>query len=555
MAMPLTLLGQQSSLAAPSEQLKVLADSARLLPFETRLEQASLEPLRATMRKSKILIVRPQNLVPAFNLISIKTPPIGAAYIASSLRGAGYTVSLLDALGENIDNHFKWGKDCLVFGLNFEDYISYIPDDIDVIAFSLGFSFEWPLYREVINLTKKSHPNAFIIAGGEHATAAPEFTLRETGIHACILGEGEETILDLMRAFEMGVKDFSLVNGIAFIDKDDNFVVTKKRERIRALDEILRPAWDLMPIEEYLSRGYGHGTERGRSMPILASRGCPYQCTFCSNPLMWTTRWNIRSPEDVIDEIENGIKNYQVDNFDFYDLTAIVKKDWIVTFCKLLISKKINITWQLPSGTRSEAIDAEVAKLLYQSGCRNLSYAPESGSERMLKLIKKKIKLDRMLKSISQVKKEGLILKVNIIIGFPQETYYDIFLTTIFSLRMAWAGVYDYSVFTFSPYPGTELFDYLKNKGVVKLDDEFFDSLRSYGDFTKTFSFCEIISSNNLKKIRVVMTALFYLVSFIRFPYRPFKMLKNILNGGNLESRTEKGIYSVLSRFKLIQNQ
>ena len=98
-------------------------------------------------------------------------------------------------------------------------------------------------------------------------------------------------------------------------------------------------------------------------MPVMASRGCPYQCTFCSNPAMWTTRWIPRDPDLLLDEMQFYQKNYGAENFDFYDLTAIVKKSWIIDFCNKIEEREMKFTWQLPSGTRTEAIDGEVARL------------------------------------------------------------------------------------------------------------------------------------------------------------------------------------------------
>src|SRR6201999_3016153 len=151
---------------------------------------------------------------------------------------------------------------------------------------------------------------------------------------------------------------------------------------IRALDTIPPPAWELVPLENYLSNGLTNGVNLGRSMPMLASRGCPYQCTFCSSPFMWTTRWVSRDVHLLVDEIIEYQERFGITNVDFYDLTAIVKRDWIIKFCEEPLRRGVKITWQLPSGTRSEAIDAEVVGWLERSGCRNLSYAPESGSER-----------------------------------------------------------------------------------------------------------------------------------------------------------------------------
>ena len=115
-----------------------------------------------------------------------------------------------------------------------------------------------------------------------------------------------------------------------------------------------------------------------------------------------------RSPEDVINEIEGYVKDYKIDSVEFFDLTAIIHKEWIVTFATLLKEKNINITWSFPSGTRSEALDAEVTKLLADSNCIYIAYAAESGSERVLKDIKKEIKLDVMLQSMKAAKKNGL---------------------------------------------------------------------------------------------------------------------------------------------------
>ena len=154
-------------------------------------------------------------------------------------------------------------------------------------------------------------------------------------------------------------------------------------------------------------------------MPMMASRGCPYQCTFCSNPSMWTTRWIPRDPDLLLDEMQFYQKKYGAENFDFYDLTAIVKKSWIVDFCRKIEERGLSFTWQLPSGTRTEAIDGEVASLLYRSGCRNMSYSPESGSPAVLRRIKKKIHPDSVIGSISEATKNGMNIKCNIIFGFP----------------------------------------------------------------------------------------------------------------------------------------
>src|SRR5690606_26627969 len=137
------------------------------------------------------------------------------------------------------------------------------------------------------------------------------------------------------------------------------------------------------------------GVHRGRSMQVLGTRGCPYQCTFCSAPQMWTTRYVAREPEDVVEEIRGYVEEFGVENVNFVDLTAATNRRWTLGFCDALDRSGLDITWQLPVGTRVEAIDREVLQRLWDTGCRNITFAPESGSPRLLDVMNKRIKLER----------------------------------------------------------------------------------------------------------------------------------------------------------------
>lgn len=282
-------------------------------------------------------------------------------------------------------------------------------------------------------------------------------------------------------------------------------------------------------------------------MPLIASRGCPYQCTFCSNPSMWTTFWNVREPEDVLNEMKLYVEKYQITNFDFYDLTTIVRKEWTIDFCNLLIESNLNITWQLPSGTRSEAIDAEVAKLLYQSGCRNLSYAPESGSPEILKLIKKKIELAEMKRSMKSCVSAGLSVKANLICGFPEEKWKHLVETLKFIFVMAWVGCEDMSINQFSPYPGSELFDRLSMENRIKLDNQFFIGLSFYSSMSNAQSYSDHLSNLDILIFKLIGTSLFYAVHFMRRPWRVIYLMVNVYNGKET-TRLEKTLISYIGR-------
>src|SRR5262249_30130767 len=144
---------------------------------------------------------------------------------------------------------------------------------------------------------------------------------------------------------------------------------------------------------------------------------------------------------DLIAEIKHYMERYNVTALQFYDLTAITKKEWTVEFCTRLINEGIKLNWSLPSGTRSEALDAEVHGLLKKTGCNYLVYAPESGSPETMKKIKKRVKLEKVTESVIEAKRQGIVVRTNLIIGFPHETRANVFETIRFGLYLAFKGV------------------------------------------------------------------------------------------------------------------
>ena len=500
---------------------------------------------------SKIVIIRPPSLFAAGALTLSATPPIGIAYLAAGLRAAGHQVGVIDAVGEAVAQVYPFGhKNLFVNGLTIDQVCRRIEADTQFICVSFPFSHEWPLTKRLCFAVKECFPQAVMIGGGEHITAMPEFSLRNcAALDYAVLGEGEESIVDLVGVLERGESADS-VAGTAFCRGDEEVVQTPRRARIKDIDAITRPAWDLVPLEAYLAGGYSFGVNIGRTVPLMATRGCPYQCTFCSNPSMWTTKWTARAPEDVVDEMEDYIRRYNAQNFDFYDLTAIVRKDWTVKFCNLIIERKLGITWQLPSGTRSEALDDEVTKLLHASGCRNLSYAPESGSPETLKRIKKKIDPGRMIASMRASVKNGINIKANMIIGFPGEKLKNVLESYGFAVRMAWAGVDDMSMWVFSAYPGSEIFNDLVKAGKIRdFSDDYFTSLLSYSDLKNVVSWNEHFSGRQLKYLRFFGILLFYGAAYLFRPWRLAKSARNILRH-RPQSRMEMIVEKALNRHR-----
>src|SRR5437870_4930973 len=200
-------------------------------------------------------------------------------------------------------------------------------------------------------------------------TALTEHSMQQAPLDFIAMGEGEETALALMDALAAGGKDYGAIAGVAWRD-GDTLRVNPRRDRSTNVDALPWPAWHLFNVRGYDEREFVNAIHKGLTVPILATRGCPYQCTYCSSPNMWTQRWIPRDPVDVAEEIEHLHRTYGAVNFPFQDLTAIIRKDWIVAFCREILRRGLKIVWQFPSGTRCEAIDDEVAPLLYQSGGR-----------------------------------------------------------------------------------------------------------------------------------------------------------------------------------------
>ncbi|MCC6142290.1 MAG: B12-binding domain-containing radical SAM protein [Candidatus Hydrogenedentes bacterium] len=482
-----------------------------------------METLTAT--RPITLIRLPSVTNPVGFVGSQAAPSLALAYLGAVLREAGHSVVAIDCQGEGIHTYRPLeGTPLFAHGLLPAEILARIPKDSLLIGISCMFHNEWIYHQKLIRMIAAEFPGIPLIVGGEHATAAGEYILRTCPwVTACALGEGEETIIDLANALLDG-RPLSSVGGLLIrSDEGEGATRTDARSRIRHLDELPWPAWDLLPIQKYFEARVGHGVTNSRNMPMLASRGCPYRCTFCSNPKMWGKLWTPRSAKDVVAEMKYYKEHYQVETFSFYDLTAVVKKSWIMEFTNLLIEENLQVRWLLPSGTRSEALDQEVLHNLKKSGCFLIIYAPENGSPEMLKRIQKQVDLEKMLTSVRAARREGLISRANIIHGMPGETWRDILITWGYIVRLAWAGMNDVSVFPFSPYPGSKLHEQLREKGAIPPEGEEYDmvmALNLSNNYAQVRSWNDDLSARELRMAIIISSAIFYSTQFIFRPWR-----------------------------------
>jgi len=461
-------------------------------------------------------------------------PPIGLAYLAAVLRDAGHTVQVVDSAGEGIERHVDLPSPIGVLrriGLASAAVVERLDPATQVVGITHMFLHEWPVVKELAEAVRARFPDVLLLVGGENATAFwPWMFEQTTAIDACVLGEGELTALEVADRVARG-EPIGGLPGLVRRDREPAAEEPTLPIRTRRLGEIPWPAWDLFPIEAYWRAGDAYGVERGRSLPMLATRGCPYKCSFCSSPQMWTTRYVVRDPEDVADEIASYVERYGLENVNFSDLTAITKRGWTLRFCDALDQRVPRpISWQLPVGTRAEALDAEVLQRLWDTGCRNITYAPESGSQRMLEIYDKRIDLEHVLGSLASAHEIGLVTRVNIIIGHPEERWSDVWQTFKLLLRVARAGGNDAAVMMYGYYPGSADFTKAVQAGEVVVDDAFvYESLSRVSSHHVSYN--PRISARQMRALQMGMLLTFYGLGLVLHPSRLVGYVKAQLTG------------------------
>lgn len=450
-------------------------------------------------------------------------PHIGLAYLGAFLKKHGYSYTAIDACGEALDQIFPYedNDDIMIQGLTIQQILQRIPPDTKIFGFTCSFSHCWVLVSKIAAAARKEFPEALFVAGGEHPTAMSEYILKEGLINVVIMGEGEETLLELVRKIEHN-EPWHEIDGIAYRNKERQIVKNKPRKRITDINALPYPDWDRWCLEKYIESRQIPGINLGRSMPILGSRGCPYGCTFCSNNNMWKRRYIMRDGKSIVDEMEYMKNKYKVDSFSFYDSTFIVNRDKTINFCQELIGRNLDITYKLPAGTRCEVFDEELALILEKSGLRNFMFALESGSEEIRKIIKKQISIVNFFKAVRAVKKTKMTVGCFIVIGFPEDNLKSMKQTLSIIRKLALLGLDDITVSKFTPYPGSEYFEDLYRKGY------FSEQLEELGNLISFFkedsrSYCTALSSRQLYRWMNRMFINFYIISFLIRPWRLVK--------------------------------
>ncbi|MCJ7616589.1 MAG: B12-binding domain-containing radical SAM protein [Desulfobacterales bacterium] len=476
-----------------------------------------------------VTLIRP----PAYaNIMGVqRVPYLGIVYIAASVRAAGHKVDVIDMCGENIDEITIIGKkNILMYGMPFSALNERLKPSM-VVGFSCMFTQDWLFNRDLICYVRKLFPESILVAGGEHITAIPEYCLNDCQeLDICVVGEGEEVFMQLLSVIERG-GSWSEVPSIVYREKKGKGILrTPRAERIKDVNSIPWPAWDLTPMDNYLSRRMHYLIHGGRTIPMYASRGCPYKCTFCSNNNMWGNLWFGRDPKDIVKEMKFYVSHYNAENFVFNDLTFGINKKGVASLCNEIIKHNLDITWQAPC-IRADALDYATLKLMSQAGCTELHFAFESGSQKVLDGINKTFQSDEMISSIKAGLAVGMNITVNIILGLPGEGYKEFFQTYFLLMKGAVIGLHEINVFPFILYPGSKLFYEVLKEGKIALNDEYLSKMLAYIDLTHAVSFSEKFSPRMLNFLRVFLLGSFYSLMFLSHPKRIVQLIVDAARG------------------------
>jgi radical SAM superfamily enzyme YgiQ (UPF0313 family) len=355
--------------------------------------------------------------------------PIGLAYLAAVLEQKGNEVLVLDCLASDI-NQEQLKQKLAEFNPNVIGISSMTPMVLSTMMAAKG--------------AKEACPNATVVLGGPHATFMDREILdSEPSVDVVVRGEGEQTLVELTHRI-MNQVGLNSADGITYRHQGQ-IVQNPDRPYIQNLDDLPFPAYKHFPLDKY--RLFGK-----LFFPVITSRGCPFQCNFCTTSRILGKQYRARSPKNIGHELELLKREYNADSFTFYDDTLTLDKKRLFDICDEIKSRKINIPWDCQ--TRVDQISEEMLEKMKATNCQQVFFGAESGCQTVLNAVNKRTTVEQNEAAIKMAKKAGLFVAISIIIGYPGETS-EMRKETFDFLRRAEPD--DVYLCIATPYPGTEL--------------------------------------------------------------------------------------------------
>jgi radical SAM superfamily enzyme YgiQ (UPF0313 family) len=380
------------------------------------------------------------------------TMPLGLGYLASFLQREGYDVRIIDAY---------------VRKLSYEKLGELIKDQKPHVIGITCLSDQRASWFKLIHLIRSIDSSIKIVLGGPHPTLMMTQVLTHFRPDVIVIGEGEETMFDLLKAWGTR-EDNRQVKGIAYMEGED-IIVTRPRERIKNLDRLPFPAHDVINFDDY--QGWDFIRKISHLLGLLkppqyasisTSRGCVGDCSFCSAPLIWKKRWTKRSASNVVDEIEMLNREYGIEFIIITDDVFTVDQTRVISICEEMLKRNIQVLWGFE--TVLQSVSYELLHLAKQAGCCCILYGVESGSKTVLSNISKKIKIEEVVKAFNMTRDVGIISGAFLMVGNPGESEKSIKETlNLLNIIKPDIALPQITMIT----PGTRLFDRAKSKGHI----------------------------------------------------------------------------------------
>jgi len=454
----------------------------------------------------KILLVFPSMIYKRAQSRKTAIFPLGLGSLAATLE-KNHEVRILDSALEGYENEVEQENGLNCYGLTDSAYQRILSEfQPDLVGISCLFSSLHTQMLRVARLAKEVNPDVITVVGGPHPSSVPGLILRDPAVDYCVIGEGERLLTDLINRLKRG-RNPSGLYGLGF--KDESGVhINPKLNPVENLDALPLPAWRLADLERYFSIGGVQGLRMDdpgakalRLIQVTTSRGCPNNCTYCGKYAAWGRNFRTMSPGRVLEMIEMLLEKYWVERIAFQDDNLTFNRRNTLELFRRLAKRKWPVTWEAHNGLAFSTLDEEVLDAMAESGCVSFTGAVESGSEEVLKKVRKKVDLERTIELVDYARSIGLDVRAFYIIGFPGETRDQIEATRDHMRRLR-ATVSALALYT--PLPGSPLFNELEEKGVIDSETMDFEKL-SFGAFDTQLSEMTVPELHRVRKIDWIM--------------------------------------------------
>jgi len=416
----------------------------------------------------KVLLI--QSYITTLNPDTALNEPLGLLSLASYLEDRfkqDIEINILDLFALGYEQRLK--KDNLfVKGLSEkEEILKYIKKfDPAIVGINCNFTAYAQDSLEVAKLVKENFPQTYLVLGGAHATMEAENILKtHRYIDFIVRGEGEITFEALLKALT-GNTDLKSIDGLSYRN-NEQVINNQDRELIKDINILPLLNRKYIDMEKYkkINATSLNFTKNEPVATVMTSRGCPYNCIFCSTKIMWKRLWRPRTPESIIKEIEDLINQYQIKEIAIEDDQFIIDSKRVHQLCDLILEKKLKISLSIPPGTSIWLVDSELLIKMKKAGFYRLCFPIETGNENTLKFIRKPVDLKKVKETIKLANKIGFWTQGNFIIGFPYETKEEIEET----IQYAYNSYLDFAIFFIAkPYAGSEMYEIFKKEGLLK---------------------------------------------------------------------------------------